>query len=217
MLLTLWKASYEWWAWQLPSLKLPHSPSGVPKLANLTDEIFWPGPQDRWAFGLRGLFTFPEDCICQFIRVGCHSLILTHTLSTSLLTRWIPFGSPPHSSNTTNRFPVGFNQERGTWYLIKQMIKEHLVYPCLNRRPSEVDLRIHFGILLPTISEMLPRSYLSTSSHCMYQYNHRNHKNQLICKQASSARGSDHLTIFALSPYYPCLMLRANFPQGHWK
>lgn len=35
-----------------------------------------------------------------------------------LLTKEILVGSPPHSSNTTNRLPLGFSQERGTWYLI---------------------------------------------------------------------------------------------------
>lgn len=34
------KTSKEWNAWQLPCWKLPQEPSGVPKLANLMDEIF---------------------------------------------------------------------------------------------------------------------------------------------------------------------------------
>lgn len=34
-----------------------------------------------------------------------------------LLTREIPVGLPPHSSNTTNKFPLGFSHDRGTWYL----------------------------------------------------------------------------------------------------
>lgn len=34
-----------------------------------------------------------------------------------LLSKEIQCGSPPHSSNTTNRFPLGFSHERGTWYL----------------------------------------------------------------------------------------------------
>jgi len=63
LLHTFWKTSYEWKAWQLPSRKLPQMPSGVPKLANLMDEIFCPGEHDRWALGLSGLLTFPDACI----------------------------------------------------------------------------------------------------------------------------------------------------------
>lgn len=33
-----------------------------------------------------------------------------------LLSKEILVGSPPHSSNTTNRLPLGFSHERGTWY-----------------------------------------------------------------------------------------------------
>lgn len=114
---TLSKTSYEWKAWQLPCWKLPQVPSGVPKLANLIDEIFWPGEHHKCTLGLRGLLTLPDACIFQFIRVGCHSKISEQTLSISLWTREIPFGSPPHSSKTTNKFPVGYNHERGMWYL----------------------------------------------------------------------------------------------------
>lgn len=110
------KTSYEWKAWQLPCRKLPQVPSGVPKLANLIDEICWPGEHHKCTFGLRGFVTLPDACICQFIRVGCHSNISEQTLSISLLTREMPFGSPPHSSKTTNKFPVGYNHDRGMWY-----------------------------------------------------------------------------------------------------
>lgn len=41
-----------------------------------------------------------------------------HLFCAVLLTREIPVGSPPCSSNTTNRFPFGCSHERGTWYLI---------------------------------------------------------------------------------------------------
>lgn len=122
--LTLSKTSYEWKAWQLPCRKLPQAPSGVPKLANLIDEIFWPGEHHKCALGLRCLLTLPDARICQFIRFGCHSNISAQTLSISLLTRDIPFGSPPHSSKTTNKFPVGYNHERGMWYLKSLSIDE---------------------------------------------------------------------------------------------
>lgn len=42
---------------------------------------------------------------------------LTNNVYIVLLTKEIPLGSPPHSSNTTNRFPFDFSHERGTWYL----------------------------------------------------------------------------------------------------
>lgn len=36
-----------------------------------------------------------------------------HVLQAVLVAKEIPVGSPPHSSNTTNRFPVGFSHDRG--------------------------------------------------------------------------------------------------------
>lgn len=37
--------AYEVGAWQVPCWKLPQVPRGVPKLANLMEEIDWPGAQ----------------------------------------------------------------------------------------------------------------------------------------------------------------------------
>lgn len=114
---TFSKMSYDLWAWQLPSVKFPHTPCGVPKLANLMDEIFCPSAHERCAFGLRGLSALPQDLICHFLSVGCHSEMKAQALPVVLLTNEIPVGSPPHSSNTTKRFAVGYSQELGTWYL----------------------------------------------------------------------------------------------------
>lgn len=46
-------------------------------------------------------------------------IMFIYTLLTILLTKEILDTSPPISSKTTNKFCVGFNQERGTWYLRK--------------------------------------------------------------------------------------------------
>jgi hypothetical protein len=43
-----------------------------------------------------------------------------------LLPKEIPLGSPPHSSNTTIKFPFGYSQERGTWYLELRILSEIL-------------------------------------------------------------------------------------------
>jgi hypothetical protein len=61
--------------------------------------------------------TLPEAIACQFFNAGCPSKISAQTLAVVLLTKEIPVGSPPHSSNTAKRFPLGLSHERGTWYL----------------------------------------------------------------------------------------------------
>ena len=111
----LWRASYDLWAWQLPSRKLPHVPCGTPKLANCILEIFRPGAHHKWALDCR-LLTLLEPIICEFFRDGCPSKISAQTLSIVLFTRVIPAGLPPNSSSTINWFPLGFSQDRGTWY-----------------------------------------------------------------------------------------------------
>lgn len=50
--ITFSKMVYEAGAWQVPCWKLPQVPKGVPKLANLIEEIDCPEPQRRWTLGL---------------------------------------------------------------------------------------------------------------------------------------------------------------------
>lgn len=50
--------------------------------------------------------------VCQFI---CR----WPSNSTTLFTREMPVGSPPHSSKRTNKFSFGLSQDRGRWYLTK--------------------------------------------------------------------------------------------------
>ena len=56
--------------------------------------------------------------------VGWYSETSAQTLETDLLTREILEGSPPSSSKSTKRFCVGFNQDRGTWYLTGEILLE---------------------------------------------------------------------------------------------
>ena len=198
------------WAWQLPSRKLPQAPSGVPKLANFIDEIFWPGPHHKWALGLSGLLTLPEACICQLMRFGCHSKISAHTLSISLLTKNIPFGSPANSSKTTSKFPVGFSHERGTWYLKILAVVSFPIIPYLHKKALKQYI---FSL---TIFGKPPHNYLSISSHHTFQHNYIHHKYQLLYKQASSGQDSVHLSTLDLCPCCPYPRPMGCIRLEHW-
>jgi hypothetical protein len=54
---------------------------------------------------------FPEVENDQAQIASTPSFFMTCGFSQFLLTKTTPFGSPPNSSNTTNKFPVGFSQE----------------------------------------------------------------------------------------------------------
>lgn len=100
-----------------PWIKLPHVPWGVPKLANLIDEMTWLGwghSRDRVG---PDFFRASSSEAHISIGSGWASDILEHTLCISLVAKDSFVGSPPISSNNTKTFPLDFSHERGTWYL----------------------------------------------------------------------------------------------------
>lgn len=115
---TFSKMVWEFGEWQAPCLKLPHSPNGVPKLANFIAEIVWPGAQFRCTFGLYTIcLSSLSSSTFQFLTIGCHSDTSEHIVDTDLFLRLIFVASPPNSSNTTNKFLFGCNHDLGRWYL----------------------------------------------------------------------------------------------------
>lgn len=120
--------AWELVAWHVPCWKLPQVPVGVPKLANLMLEIDCPGTHCRWTWAWWSVFDSSWLSISKFSAFGWCSCKSAQTPATDLFTRVKFDGSPPSSSNTTTRFFVGFNQDRGTWYLkkiIKIMFDDH--------------------------------------------------------------------------------------------
>lgn len=114
------KTAYEVGAWQDPCLKLPQVPRAVPKLANLMAEICWLEAQCKWTLGAWNSSVILKLSMSQFLAFRWFSATCAHTLVTVLFRREILVGSPPVSSKTTIRFLLGFNQDRGTWYLQNQ-------------------------------------------------------------------------------------------------
>lgn len=104
-------------AWQVPCWNLPQVPDGVPKLANLIAEMYCPGAQCRLTLGMPSSSDFPSPSTCQFSILGWYSETSAQIFVTDLFTSLILDASPPISSKNTNRFLVGFNHDRGTWYL----------------------------------------------------------------------------------------------------
>ena len=101
----------------LPCLKLPQDPWGIPKLANLIEEMICCG--DGHSSDSTG-FEFLLDPVPE-IHIstggGWDSEICEHKLSTCVVAKDSSVGSPPISSNNTRVFPLGFNHSPGTWYL----------------------------------------------------------------------------------------------------
>lgn len=122
------------------------------------DEIFCPGAHHKWAFGRNGFSILPEDFKCQFTRFGCHSFMSEQILLISFFIKEIQFGSPPISSNTTIKFPAGFSQDRGTWYLISYLLCQNSTYDSINTNETVL-------CVLLTISGKHLHSNLSISSH----------------------------------------------------
>lgn len=106
--------------WQVPTVKLPHMPPGLPKLAKTTSWI---------------VFSAGHDNVPRVLWSSAMSLILSPSVShvlicaglcsestkqmSSLVTVWtrMPSGLPNSSSNTTKRLSLDFKKGRGTWYL----------------------------------------------------------------------------------------------------
>lgn len=98
----------------LPCLKFPQVPWGVPKLANLMEEMTWFGSwHSRKTTGLSLLPEFHKST-----GGGWDSETCAHKLPIFLVAKVISVGSPPTSSNNTiTLLPFGCSHERGTWYL----------------------------------------------------------------------------------------------------
>lgn len=134
-------------------------------------------------------------------------------LSTSLLTKNIPFGSPPHSSNTTNKLPVGFSHDRGTWYLKLLTVNQFVSYLYVSMTGAWNQVYL----IWLTISGKPVHSYLSIFSHCMSQHSYRRHNYQMLYMQASSGQYFCHLSILDLCPCCPYLEPTVNFQLVHWR
>lgn len=50
---------------------------------------------------------------------GCESKTWPHTSTTNMISKDNRLGSPPISSKISKRFPPGFRNARGAWYLPK--------------------------------------------------------------------------------------------------
>lgn len=100
-----------------PWLKLPQVPWGVPKLANLIEEMTWLGVGH--SRNRKGPDPFPvfESESHMSTGNGWDSLTWEHRLPTCLVAKDICVGSPPISSNNTRVLSLGWSHERGTWYL----------------------------------------------------------------------------------------------------
>ena len=98
-------------------LKLPQVPRGVPKLANLIEEMTWLG--NGHSSDSIGLDFLPVVRSEPHISTGSgwYSDTREHRLSTCFVAKDICVGSPPISSNNTRVFPLGCNHDLGTWYL----------------------------------------------------------------------------------------------------
>lgn len=108
-------------AWTLSALhapceNLPHSPSGVPKLANSIEVIFHPRSHTNLASD--AIFSDVDNIDFHSpTRGGSDSPTLMHTAWLVLVTTVIFVGSPPSSSWRINRLSPDCTQERGRWYL----------------------------------------------------------------------------------------------------
>lgn len=106
-----------WMLLQLPWLKLPQLPLGVPKLANSIEEMTWlvkGHSSDSTGPGLLPLFRLDLHISTCW---GWDSEMWEHKLPVSLVAKDSCVGSPPVSSNNTRVFPLGCSHDRGTWYL----------------------------------------------------------------------------------------------------
>lgn len=104
--------------WQLPTVKLPHMPSGFPKLAKTMERITFFSPHLRRASGLASpttlriwLSSLDHVPICA----GCCADTKVQMLSRFTVRITMSFGFPPCSSKTTIRLFFGFRNDRGTW------------------------------------------------------------------------------------------------------
>ena len=101
------------WPW----LKLPQVPRGVPKLANLIEEMTWLGKghsNDRTGPAFLSASEFELHISTGN---GWDSDTCEHKLVLCFVAKAIWVGSPPISSNNTRVLPLDSTHERGTWYL----------------------------------------------------------------------------------------------------
>lgn len=107
------------WPW----LKLPQVPRGVPKLANFMEEMTWLGDgHSRESTGPD--FSSFESELHISTGGGWDSDTWEHSDSICFDANDNRVGSLPISSKRTRVFPVGFNHDRGTWYLRIRKIRE---------------------------------------------------------------------------------------------
>ena len=104
------------WLLHWPWLKLPQVPWGVPKLANFMEEMTWLGDgHSRESTG--PVFCMFESELHISIGGGWDSDTWEHKDSICFDANDNRVGSLPISSKSTKVLPVGFNHDRGTWYL----------------------------------------------------------------------------------------------------
>ena len=109
-----------------PCLKPPQIPCGVPKLANLIEEMTWPGNGHSNDSVGSNFFTDLESAFHVSIGDGWDSDTWEHKLPICLVAKDICVGSPPISSKSTRVLPLVCNHERGTWYLWVQWYQNQI-------------------------------------------------------------------------------------------
>lgn len=121
----------------MPTVKLAHDPTGLPKLAKTTSwMVFFGGqvkiPRVLWSSAMS--LIWPPSLSHVFICAGLCSEM--NTQMSSLLTVWMsmPSGLPSSSSNTTNRLFLDFKNDRGIWYLKGKLISSRVKVHC---RPTK--------------------------------------------------------------------------------
>lgn len=100
-----------------PWLKLPQEPRGVPKLANLIEEMTWSGNGHSSDSTGTDFLAVSESEVHISTGKGWDSVTWAHKLPICFVAEVICVGSPPTSSNNTRMLPLDFNQEWGKWYL----------------------------------------------------------------------------------------------------
>lgn len=114
-----------------------------------------------------------------------------------LATKEILVGSPPHSSNTTNEFPLGcFNHEQGTWYLKTTALSWSFWFTKQRHRNQEDGL---------TISERAGHNLFGICF--QYKHNNKHHNSLVLYMPGNGFRSSDHIWPFPMLPISLKLMV----------
>lgn len=120
---TLCTTDSELGSWHPPTAYVPQLPTGSPKLANFTAEIFVLVGHFKLTVEFFLYSSIELICKCSKSNEGWSSAICAHRLVTFLVEKRIFEGSPPFSSKITNTLPDGLNQDLGTWYLNDKHIR----------------------------------------------------------------------------------------------